>query len=135
MEGNVLQGMMHWVQAVSEFAAGALVASVWQGLVLAAGIWVCLKMLPRTGAATRFGIWMSAFGVLAVLPLVRVHPVASAAGGVLARGGPLVHVDVRWSVALTAVWLGVSLYRLAGLGINGWKLWSVWRRAEVVDGR
>ena len=132
MELNVLQGVMQGAQAVSEFAAGALVASVWQGLVLAAVIWLCLKMLPRTGAATRFGIWMRAFGVLAVLPLVRLHPVAGAAAGVLARG-PLVHVDARWSVALTAVWLGVSLYRLAGLVVNGWKLWSVWRRAEVVE--
>jgi hypothetical protein len=75
---------------------------------------------------------MSAFGVLAVLPLVRLHP----AGGVLAPAlgrGPLVHVDVRWSVALTALWLGVSVYRLAGLAVNGWRLWSVWRRAETVE--
>ncbi len=124
--------VLHELQAVSGGAAGAMVASVWQGVVLAAGIWLCLRMVPRAGAATRFAIWMTAFGVLAVLPLVRLHPAASAAGGVLARD-PLVHVDVRWSLMLTAVWAAMSLYRAAGLALNGWKLWGVWRRATVVE--
>jgi hypothetical protein len=128
MELNVLHGL----QAVSGGVAGALVASVWQGVVLAAGIWLCLRAVPRAGAATRFAIWMTAFGVLAMLPLVRLHPAVSAASGVIARG-PLVHVDVRWSLVLTAVWAAMSLYRAAGLALNGWKLWGVWRRASVVE--
>jgi beta-lactamase regulating signal transducer with metallopeptidase domain len=127
MELNVLHGL----QAFSGGAAGALVASVWQGVVLAAGIWLCLRLIPRAGAATRFAIWMTAFGVLAVLPLVRLHPTV-AASGIVARG-PLVHVDVRWSLVLTAIWAAMSLYGAAGLALNGWKLWGVWRRASVVE--
>ena len=108
--------VMHGLQAFSEGAAGALVASVWQGLVLAAAIWVCLRMLPKAGAATRFAIWMVAFGVLAVLPLVRLP---QGAGSGLSAHGSLLHADVRWSLLLTVLWLAVSVYRAAGLAVNG----------------
>ncbi len=126
--------LMHGLQAFSEGVAGALVASVWQGLVLAATIWICLRMLPKTGAATRFAIWMAAFGVLAMLPLVRL-PLGFGSGVLTPRTlahGPLVHADVRWSLALTALWLAVSLYRAAGLAVNGWRLRGLWRRAVPV---
>ena len=128
-------GLMHGLAAFSERAAGALVSSVWQGMVLAAAIWICLRMLPKLGAATRFAIWVAAFGVLAVLPLVR-WPQGSAGGVLTSRTlaqGSLVHADVRWSVLLTVLWLAVSLYRAAGLAMNGWKLRGLWRRAVSVE--
>ena len=49
---------MQWagelVQGLSQLAAGAFVAGRWQGAVLAAAAWACLRMLPRTSAAIRF---------------------------------------------------------------------------------
>jgi BlaR1 peptidase M56 len=128
----VALNLLHGVQAVSGSAAGALVASVWQGLVLAAAIWLALKALPRAGAGTRFAIWMTGFGVAAVLPLARFAHADGAASAVLAHG-PLLRVDVRWSVALAVIWLAASLYRAAGLVVNGWKIWGVWRRAVPVE--
>ena len=131
MEWNV----MHGLQTFSESAAGTLVSSVWQGMVLAAAIWICLRMLPKLGAATRFAIWVAAFGVLVVLPLVRL-PHGSASRVLTSHNlaqGSLVHADVRWSLALTVLWLAASLYRAVGLAMNGWKLRGLWRRAVPVE--
>ena len=61
---------MQGVEAFSELVAGSLVSGVWQGMVLAAGIGICLRLVPKTTAAVRFAIWTAVFGVLAVLPLV-----------------------------------------------------------------
>jgi hypothetical protein len=130
---NVLHSVAG-LETVSGGVAGALVASVWQGVVLAATIWLALKALPRAGAATRFAIWMTGFGVLALLPALHLARGSSelAAHAVLARG-PLVRLDARWSVALAAIWLAMSLYRTAGLVVNGVKLWGVWRRAVPME--
>jgi hypothetical protein len=57
-------------ESVSQLVASSFVSGLWQGVVLAVGVAICLLMLPKTTAAVRFAIWTAVFLVLAVLPLV-----------------------------------------------------------------
>ena len=66
-------GVMQGVENVSRLVANSFVSGIWQGIVLAAGVGICLRMLPRTTAAVRFAIWTAVFGVLAALPLVHAY--------------------------------------------------------------
>ena len=76
--------------------------------MLAAGVGICLRLLPKTTAAMRFAIWTAVFAVLAALPLVHIYSLSSVSA---AGHSALVHVDVRWSFAIAAVWLIASLVR------------------------
>ncbi len=119
-------------ERVSQLVASSFVSGLWQGVVLAVGVAICLRMLPKTTAAVRFAIWTAVFLVLAVLPLV--HASALGSGNGIVGRGPVLHVDVRWSFAIAALWLMVSLVRGVKLAMSAVRLHGIWKRAKPVAG-
>jgi len=115
---------------LSQAAAGAFVASLWQGLVLAAGAWVFLRMVPRVTAAVRFAVWTAVFAVLALLPFL--HAFGASASQPLAAHGAMLHVDVRWSFVIAGLWAAMSLARVAMLVAGAFRLRGIWKRATPV---
>lgn len=114
-------------------AGGRLVCSgIWQGVVLAAGVGTCLRFVPRTTAAVRFAIWTAVFAVLAVLPLVHVYGLRAV--GSTAGHSAVVQVDVRWSFAIAAFWLAVSLVRGVKLAMSAARLRKIWKQATPIAG-
>ena len=71
MDLNLLQS----IESVSRLVASSFVSGLWQGIVLAAGVGLCLRLVPRTTAAVRFAIWTAVFAVVAALPLVHAYSV------------------------------------------------------------
>src|SRR6266436_10385771 len=104
------------IESVSRLVANSFVSGLWQGMVLAAGVALCLRLVPRTTAAVRFAIWTAVFGVLAVLPLVHAYTLRT--GGGMPGRGAVVQLDVRWSFAIAALWLMVSLVRAVKLAMS-----------------
>jgi beta-lactamase regulating signal transducer with metallopeptidase domain len=125
-------GLAQGVESVSRLIASSFVSGLWQGIVLAAAVALCLRMVPRTTAAIRFAIWTAVFAVLVVLPLVHAYGVRP--GGATAGHVAVVHVDIRWSFAIAALWLIVSLVRATKLAMSAVRLRSIWKRAVPVEG-
>jgi hypothetical protein len=119
----------HGVEGLSRVAAGSVVSGLWQGMVLAAGVGICLRLMPKMTAAIRFAVWTAVFAVLALLPLL--HAYGMRAGG--AAAGAVVHVDVRWSFAIAGLWLAVSMVRGVRLAIGAVQLRGIWKRATPVE--
>jgi hypothetical protein len=128
MDLNLMQG----VESVSRLVANSFISGLWQGVVLAAGVALCLLLVPRTTAAVRFAIWTAVFAVLAVMPLVHAFT-AGSEGGAGGRGA-VVHLDVRWTFAIAALWLMVSLVRAVKLAMSAVRLRGIWKRAVPVEG-
>jgi len=124
--------LLHGVERVSRLVASSFVSGLWQGMVLAAGVALCLRLVPRITAAVRFAIWTAVFVVLAALPLI--HAVALRGGGGMAGREAVVHVDVRWSFAIAALWLIASLVRAVQLAMSAVRLHGIWKRAVPVEG-
>jgi hypothetical protein len=123
--------LIHGFESVSRLVANSFVSGLWQGIVLAAGVALCLRLVPRTTAAVRFAIWTAVFAVLVALPLVRAYTLRT--GGAPGHGA-VVHVDVRWSFAIAALWLMVSLVRAVKLAMSAVRLRGIWKRAVPVEG-
>lgn len=124
---------VHVIEGFSGVAAHAFVSGIWQGVVLAAGVALCLRLVPKTTAAVRFLLWSAVFLVLAVLPFLRIGAVQAA--GVVASPISLhrpVHVDVRWSFLIAAVWLLLSVIRAGSLALGAIQLHRIWKRATPV---
>jgi beta-lactamase regulating signal transducer with metallopeptidase domain len=126
-------GFLHGIESVSRLVANSFVSGLWQGIVLAAGVGLCLRLVPRTTAAVRFAIWTAVFAVLAVLPLLHAYSL-QADGGMAAGHSAVVHVDVRWSFAIAAIWLVASLVRAVQLAMSAVRLHGIWKRAVPVEG-
>src|ERR1700733_13438399 len=124
-------GFLHGVESVSRLVANSFVSGLWQGVVLAAGVGLCLRLVPKATAAVRFAIWTAVFAVLAVLPLLHAYSLNSNSG--MPGRGAVVHVDVRWSFAIAAIWLIASLVRAVQLAMSAVRLRGIWTRAVPVE--
>ena len=66
-----------------------------------------------------------------MLPLVHAYSLNSDIG---APSRAVVHVDVRWSFVIAAIWLAASLVRGVKLAMSAVRLRGIWKRAVVVEG-
>lgn len=124
--------LMHAVETVSRLVASSFVSGLWQGVVLAAGVGICLRFVPRTTAAARFAIWTAVFAVLAVLPLLHAYGFRGASATV--GHSAVVRLDVRWSFAIAAIWMMVSLVRGVKLAMSAVRLRRIWKQATPIAG-
>ena len=114
-------------------ATGTLVSAIWQGALLAALVGICLRLFPGLSAAARSVIWLNVFVLLALLHLV---PCLISSTGAQSGSGVVAHsvqLDIRWSLAATAVWLVLSLYRAGQLLVSGVHLHALANRATNVE--
>lgn len=130
MDATLMQWAGELAAGPSRMAAGAFVAGLWQGLVLAAGAWLCLRLMPKISAAGRFAVWTAVFTVLAVVPFL--HLGSGRAEQALAAHGAMFRLDVRWSYAIAGVWLALSMLRAGRLVASGLRLRAIWKRAVPV---
>ena len=119
---------MHWIESLSQAAATSAVSGIWQGLLLAAGVGLCFRLVPKTSAAIRFAVWTAVFVVIALLPFLhlsgRSHQTISVPGAVI-------HLDVRWSFAIAALWAALSLVRAGRLAMSAVRLRGLWKRCDI----
>lgn len=126
----------------AQAAAPVALAAVWQGAVVALGLFLSLRLAPRVTAAHRFVAWTAGFAVVAALPFlpfvvrfVSGSDVAiplSAATAALPR--PLLQFDSRWALVIGALWLIASGLRVAQLASHILRLRNLWRTATPIAG-
>jgi beta-lactamase regulating signal transducer with metallopeptidase domain len=140
-----------FLQSWAEFAASALISSLWQGAVVASGLALCMRLAPSIPARLRYGIWAAGFAALLGLPFLPalVHYLTPSAFstspahsfGVTAVSGmasaysssPRLELDARWSLAIAALWIAASLVRAAGLAANSVRMSRLWNSASPVE--
>jgi beta-lactamase regulating signal transducer with metallopeptidase domain len=109
-------------------AASALLAAIWEGALLAGLVWLVLRMLPGLSSAARSLIWLNVFILMALLHLVPLFAGAPSASRSLSPHA--LRLDSRWSLALGALWLALSLVRAAQLIAGALHLRHLARRSE-----
>jgi len=115
---------------LSAQATGALLSAVWQGSLLAAVVVVCLRLFPGLSAAARSVIWLNVFILLALL---QVLPFVAGAPSAPRLASHAVQVDVRWSLAVAALWLALSAYRAGQLVVSAIHLRALASRATAIE--
>jgi beta-lactamase regulating signal transducer with metallopeptidase domain len=118
-------------EAIAQLSATATaaVAGLWQGIVLAAAAALALRLVPRTTATLRFFLWTAVLLGAAFLPFLRV-PGAAHASATHAQTASLLHLGRAWSLAIAALWLAFSSFRLVQLAVQGIRLRALWRNAH-----
>jgi hypothetical protein len=123
--------LLHSASQWAAIAVGNLVSAVWEGAILAAGVALCLRLLPRLSAAARSAVWMNAFVLLVLL-----HGMPAIRGGAIGgsgTGSPRFDLDWRWSLAIAGVWVVLSAWRAVQLTMNAMRLGGLARRAVEMD--
>ena len=105
--------MMGSLSLFSAGAAGALFSAIWEGALLALGVFLCLRFLPGLSAAARSVVWLNVFVLLVLLHFVPAF--APRTGAAPAGHLAAVHLDARWSLAIVSAWVVLSLWRAVQL--------------------
>jgi beta-lactamase regulating signal transducer with metallopeptidase domain len=135
-------GMSAAFAAFAHMAAPVAIAALWQGAAVALGLALCLRLTPRLAAGHRFGIWAGGFAVvvaLHALPLfLRSSAADGMASGLVSTSGPAarpwLELDVRWTLAIAGLWLGLSVLRAADLAVHTLRLRGLWKSARPIRG-
>src|SRR5579859_6064658 len=128
-----------WLASACESAATTLATSIWQGAIIACGLEIALKLMPRISAAHRFAVWAAGFLVavgLPWLPLLHFGASGAESGGAAVAGNaaaPLVQLDARWVLAIAGLWAGASAIRAANLTLHSFRLRRLWKAAQPVQ--
>ncbi len=104
-----MQPIVHMLDTLPAIAATCLISAIWQGMVLAMCVTLCLRVLPETTAAIRSLIWTAVFILVIALHL----PIPSASHSLTLSSWrePTLHLDFRWSIAIASVWVLFTLVR------------------------
>ena len=119
------------MENLSQIAASSLLSGIWQGILLAAGVGLSLRLVPKTTATIRFAIWTTLFLVLALLPFLNAF--SGTPNRTLDAHSPMVQLDIRWSFAIAALWALFSLVRAVKLTSSAFRLRQLWKRATPVE--
>jgi beta-lactamase regulating signal transducer with metallopeptidase domain len=128
--------MTESLQMIAQIASTALISSIWQGAILAAMIWLCLKLAPRTSANVRFNIWSAVFTSTAALPLLSIvagHATLAPAPALTHSSGPIIFLDSRWALGIAATWAVLAVGRLLVLVKNAFKARTLWKSSAPVE--
>jgi len=140
---RLYHGSLASLAGISHSAAAALLTALWQGLVIAGFLGLCLKFAPRVSAGLRFLVFAAGFAAVVTLPFLpallrwiteatgRVES-TEAIGGAAAASHPWLVMDARWSLALTLLWIGASLWRAVDLAAHTVRLRRLWIDATPV---
>src|SRR5271155_5595438 len=108
-----MEALFHSTSIVVAMAAGTLFSAIWEGAVLAACVFVCLRRFPGLSAAARSVVWMNVF---VLLVLLHVLPFLGAYGIAASSGRPAsLQLSVMWSVAIAGIWASLSFLRAGQL--------------------
>jgi beta-lactamase regulating signal transducer with metallopeptidase domain len=129
--------------AISRTGAAALLTNIWQGALVSACLGMSLRFTPQTTATHRFAVWAAGFLVLISLPFTPTifhlvdwfagNPTLGLASTTALAPRPWFHIDIRWSLAIVALWAVVSLYRAVDLGVHSLRLHRLWKSATAID--
>ena len=128
--------------AFAQFARAAspvAVDAMWQGAAVALGLLLCLRIAPRVSASHRFAAWATGFAVVLALPFLpfvaHLAPVAASAAALAATANPVrpwFQFDARWALAIAALWLAASAFRLAQIALHSLRLRKLWKTAAPI---
>jgi Zn-dependent protease with chaperone function len=106
--------MPNWMAAA---VLGPLLNGIIVGTALAAALWLLLRVLPGSSAATRYAVWSAALVAILSLPLLMLRAPASGWQGTGLPGAALLTLPTPggWVLWALAAWLAVSAILLARL--------------------
>jgi hypothetical protein len=122
----------------SQQLASVVVTALWQGSLVAFGLAVCLRFARSITAANRFLLWSAGFTALVVLSASSLLPfrmggaAPAMAAPHLADSGPLLQLDLRWSLLIAVFWLLLTSWRAFDLLLHIFQLRKLYKSASPI---
>jgi beta-lactamase regulating signal transducer with metallopeptidase domain len=125
--GNVLQE--NFVHIIAARVLNSLPA----GILIAAFVWLVLRLLPRQNSGTRFAVWFLALIAVAALPFSGGLGISHFAPVVSGSGQPLFTISTTWAFVLLFTWALFAMACVLRLAIGIVRLHRLLRTCTPID--
>lgn len=126
-----MEALVHLGSAAAASVVSALVSAIWEGAVLAACVYVCLRLLPGLSAAARSLVWLNVFVLLVFLHGVPAF--GTGAGSAIGAHHAPLQLSLTWSLAILGIWVSLSLLRGFQLIYSAVRSHGMAKRATPVE--
>ena len=122
------------LHAVAQSAAAGIVSCLVLGMLVAAVVWLLMRLLPSGSAGLRFAVWFSALGAIGLVPVVQNFLQANRGGASsVAVAQSFLVLPADWAWYLFGVWAMVASAGFARVMLGAWHLWKLRSKSVAVD--
>jgi len=121
------------MHSIAQIAAEGIVSSLVLGMVVTTIAWLFARVLPSGKAGLRFGVWFSALGAIALIPVVQNLIQTNGRDVALSGVRSLLVLPANWAWYLFGVWATVALAGVIRVGIGAQHLWRLRAQSTVVE--
>lgn len=114
----------------AQLATERVLNSLPEGLLIALGAWLLLRVMGRQNSGTRFAVWMVALGGVVALPILSTFGIGS--HGLIAYGHPEIAVPGYWAIGFFVFWVGIGSLVLARVAAGLWQVRQLRRTCREI---
>jgi beta-lactamase regulating signal transducer with metallopeptidase domain len=120
--------MMTFAQLAVERAVNSLP----EGLLLALGAWLLLRLMGRQNSGTRFAVWLVALAGVVALPFLSGFGSAQNPDVVPSRVHPQIAIAAFWASAFFVLWIAIAAVALARIAVGLWQVRQIRRSCTAI---
>ena len=118
------------MMAFAQLAVGRVVNSLPEGLLIALGAWLLLRLMGRQNSGTRFAVWMVALAGVVALPFL--NGFGSAQTAILPHAHPEIAIPAFWAIAFFGLWIAIAVLALARVVAGIWQVRQIRRSCTEI---
>lgn len=117
----------------AQLAVERVLNSLPEGLLIALGAWLLLRVMGRQNSGTRFAVWLVALASVVTLPFLSglgspVHGLST----LLPRTRPEISIPASWATAFFVLWIVVAAAALARVAAGLWQVRQIRRSCTEI---
>ncbi len=116
-----------------QLAVERVLNSLPEGLLIALGAWLLLRVMGRQNSGTRFAVWLVALASVVALPLLSgMGSPAHVFPALTSRQHPELAIPAFWATAFFALWIVIATAALARVVAGVWQVRQIRRSCTEV---
>jgi beta-lactamase regulating signal transducer with metallopeptidase domain len=114
--------MVPGIQSLAQVVVGRMINSLPEGILIALGAWILLRLMRRQNSETRFDVWLIALSGIVALPFLGIP-------GSLQVDHPhsVFVASSFWALTFLVAWVALACLALARLAVGLWKIRQIRR--------
>jgi beta-lactamase regulating signal transducer with metallopeptidase domain len=122
------------MMTIAQVAVERVLNALPEGLLIAFGAWLLLRLMGRQNSGTRFAVWFIALASVIVLPFVTgLGASAGASSAVVPHIHPEVAIPAFWATAFFLLWIVIAAVALARIAAGLWQVRQIRRSCTEVS--
>ena len=122
------------MMSLAQLIVERVVNTLPEGLLIALGAWLLLRLMGRQNSGTRFAVWLVALAGVVALPFLSgLGAAGQGLPALLPHAHPEIAIPASWATAFFVSWIAIALLALARVLIGVWQVRQIRRSCPAIS--